>query len=432
MSTLVRRDRLKKQSPDSKNTGIHQQSEFSTNIPSSSGLGELRVLELSQAIAGPTVTQILADYGASVVKVERPRRGDIFRDVPGMGPSMFLAVNRGKKSVAIDLKTKKGLDLLYGLMKWCDVFVENLSPGTAESMGVTYDKSRRVNKGMIFCRVQSFGRGPMEDVPAFDPVLQAATGIMSTTGFPPDRFARAGVSIVDMSTGMHAAIAILFMLLRREKTGKGGLLEVSLYDSAAYFMSYWVTRLDLTGRDTLPLGSTHIFGAPYNLFKTSDGWIYIAVAGDSDWASFCRALGFDDLLSLKKYHSNDCRVKNKAALEKLVGSRITRMKTSDLQEKLRRARVPSSVLNTTKGLLKDSHFTARNLLETYVLPNKKESRKLFRTIVNPAIIDGKRVHTEASPPRLGDDTASVMKDLLRLDSAKIRKLVSDKIIQIAD
>ena len=401
----------------------------SSRTPSAYPGGKLKVLELSQAVAGPTVTQILADYGADVIKVERPGSGDIFRDVPGMGPSMFLAVNRGKKSIAIDLRTRKGLKLLYELMKWCDVFVENLSPGASERMGVSYARARRLNKGVIFCSVESFGAGPMEDVPAFDPVLQAATGIMSTTGFPPDRFARAGISIVDMSTGMHAAIAIMQMLLDREKTGRGGRIEVSLYDSAAYFMSYWVTRLDLSGRDTAPLGSTHIFGAPYNLFRTSDGWVYIAVAGDSDWDSFCNALEFADLHSREEYRTREDRVRNKTTLESIIGSRISRMKTGEVCRKLKKWRVPSSALNTAKSLLSDPHFRSRGLLLTYHLASAEGGERTYHSIVNPAVINGRRVYASKSPPKLGGDTESILMDIVGLSAKEISALEREKVIE---
>ena len=211
-------------------------------IHKNSLLEGIRVLEVSHAVAGPTASQILADYGAEVIKIERPGEGDIFRNTPGMGSSMFLAVNRGKKSVALDLKKAKGKRILFDLVKTCDVIVENLGPGTAERLGVTYGRIRTLNPRAIYCKIESFGKGTFQNVPAFDPVLQAATGIMSTTGFPPDAYVRAGVSIVDMSAAFHAATGVLALLNERTKTGKGGEVRVSLFDAAAYYMSYWLAR----------------------------------------------------------------------------------------------------------------------------------------------------------------------------------------------
>jgi len=381
-------------------------------------LPSIRVLELSHAVAGPTVSQILADYGAEVIKVERPDGGDIFRNVPGMGPSMFLAVNRGKRSVALDIKSREGLRIFYELLKKCDVLVENLSPGTAERLGVNYRKARAVNPRLVYCKVESFGEGPSELLPAFDPVLQAATGIMSTTGFPPDKFARAGVSMVDMSTGMHGAIATLFMLLERERTGKGGLIQIPLYDAAAYYMSYWLARYDLTGEDTSPLGSTHIFGAPYNLFRSRDGsHFFIAVAGNEAWNSLCNALGFKDLLSDKRYSTNGGRVAGKKKLEAEVARRISRMNGKQLERDLTSWRVPFARMNTAKSLSADPHFNARKLVDTYTFGGAR-----FRTIVNPAILNGRRPHARSNPPKLGEDTSGLLREMLSLSEGELAEL----------
>jgi itaconate CoA-transferase len=388
---------------------------------------KIRVLELSIAVAGPTVSQILADYGAEVIKIERPKGGDIFRNVPGMGATMFLAVNRGKKSFALDMKTPEGLKIFYDLVKKCDVIVENLAPGNAEKMGVTYARARRANPRIVYCKIESFGEGPYEFIPAFDPVLQAASGIMSTTGFPPDKFARAGVSIVDMSTGMHGAIATLKLLLEREKSGKGGLARVSLYDSAAFFMSYWLARFDLTGKDTAPLGSTHIFGSPYNLFKSKEGeGVYIAVAGDEAWTSLCKALSFDDLSSRKEYSTSEGRVKNKEELENEVAKRISNIEMNALQEKLAEYRVPFAKLNTAKSLSQDPHFLARKLAFQYEFEGKK-----FRTTVNPAIVGGKRAHANKNPPSLGQHTKDVLK-MLKFSKQKIKDLEKRGIVKLKE
>ena len=384
----------------------------------------LRVLELSHAVAGPTATQILADYGADVIKIERPQGGDIFRDTPGMGPAFFLAVNRGKRSIVLDIGSKKGLKLFYDLVKRSDVLVENLSPGTAEKLGVTASKVRRANRRIVFCRIQSFGKGPMEKVPAFDPVLQAAVGIMSTTGFAPNKYARAGVSIVDMSAGMHAAIGILFMLLSRERTGVGGLIEIPLYDSASYYMSYWMTRFGLTGEDTMPLGSTHIFGAPYNLFKTSDGYVYIAVAGERDWISFTKSLGFEDLASRSEYSSPFLRVENKQRLEEELSNRLRNLKTESVERAMLVARVPFSRLNSAKTLKSDPQFQARKLLREYSFEGKR-----FETVVNPCILNGKRRYAKENPPSLGEHTSEILREVLGLRNEEIQSLAESKIVK---
>lgn len=377
----------------------------------------VRVLEVSHAVAGPGATQILSDYGAEVIKIERPGSGDIFRNTPGMGPSMFLAINRGKKSVTLDLKSKTGLDLFYRLVNISDIVVENLGPGVAEDLGLTFQKVRRSNPRAIYCKIESFGKGPYEKIPAFDPVLQAAAGIMSTTGFPPDKYARAGISVVDMAAGFHAASGILALLHRRESTGKGGELSVSLFDAASYFMSYWIALYDLTGRDTIPLGAAHVFGAPYNLFETRDGFVYIAIAGEKTWKSFCEAMGFADLLMIRRYATNSDRVLYKKSLENEVAKRLRKLTACDVVRKLRTSGVPCSKMNTVKSLLKDPHFLGAGTLKPYSYSGKK-----FRTVVNPAKIDGQRIFNRNSPQQLGSSTKTVLTNLLDLDDKDISEL----------
>ena len=380
----------------------------------------LRVLEISHAVAGPTASQILADYGAEVVKIERPDSGDIFRNLPGMGPAMFLAVNRGKKSVCVDLKTPEGLRIFFRLAGISDVIVENLGPGVAESLGISYAKVRRINRRIVYCKVESFGAGPNENVPAFDPVLQAAAGIMSTTGFPPDRYVRAGVSVVDMSTGMHAANAILASLL----AGRKGIeIRVPLFDAAAYFMSYWVALYDLERKDTKPLGSTHIFGAPYNLFKTRDGFVYIAIANDAAWKAFCKAFSFDELLENKLYQTNSDRVKRKEELETLLSKRLENFQADEISRKLKDTGVPYGKLNTAKSLLEDAHFLSRDILKSYSYGGRN-----FRTIVNPSVISGRRLFAAKSPPDLGADTSKILRSLLKMKPKEVSRLRKMRVI----
>jgi crotonobetainyl-CoA:carnitine CoA-transferase CaiB-like acyl-CoA transferase len=386
-------------------------------------LDTVRVLEVSHAVAGPTAAQVLADYGAEVLKIEKPGEGDIFRNVPGMGPTMFLAVNRGKKSLAIDLKKSEGLAIFYDLVRKTDVVIENLGPGVAEKLGISFEKIRRNNPKAIYCKIESFGKGPYENTPAFDPILQASVGIMSTTGFPPDHFARAGVSMVDMSTGLHAAVGILALLLKRTVSGRGAELRVSLYDAAAYYMSYWAAMYDLYGRDTFPLGSGHIFGSPYNLFRTKDGFVYLSISSDGQWQAFCKKLGFSELLKEKKYEKASDRVARKKALERLVGSRISKFKTSEIEAQLRNSGVPFGKFNTVASLLKDPQLLGRNLLKPYKFGGKK-----YRTIVNPSIVDGKRFFARSNPPKVGEDTEKILKTILGYDGRKIHLLKSKGII----
>ncbi len=394
-------------------------------MPKNSLLEGIRVLEVSHAVAGPTASQILADYGAEVIKIERPGVGDIFRNTTGMGSSMFLAVNRGKKSVALDLKKAKGKRILFDLVKTCDVIVENLGPGTAEKLGLTYRRIKVLNPRAIYCKIESFGKGSFQNVPAFDPVLQAATGIMSTTGFPPNQYVRAGVSIVDMSAAFHAATGVLALLNERTKTGKGGEVRVSLFDAAAYYMSYWLARYDLYKKDTSPLGTKHLFGAPYNLFKTKDGYIYIATANDQAWVSFCKSISFEDLLLDKKYGDNQSRVLRREKLESVISKRLRRLSTSHIVNSLKNSGVPFGKLNTAKSLLEDRNLHGSGIIREYSYSGKK-----FRTVVNPPIINGTRRFTKKAPSTLGEDTVSVLRSLLQLSTKEIAALKRNKVVAV--
>ena len=383
------------------------------------------MLEVSHAVAGPTAAQILADYGAQVVKIEKPGSGDIFRNVPGMGPTMFLSVNRGKKSVCLDLKSREGLDIFYKLVAKSDVVIENLGPGVAEELGITFGKIKKTNPRIVSCKIESFGSGPYENVPAFDPILQAAVGIMSATGFPPDHYARAGISVVDMASGMHAASGILAILLGQKNNRKkrGAELRVSLYDAAAYFMSYWVSMFDLYGKDTTPLGSGHIFGAPYNLFKTKDSHVYIAIANDRTWEAFCSALSLQDLARDERFRAAKDRVFNKSILEAIVGEKILSLQTADLEQALLDTGVPFGKFHSVKTLLEDRHFLGRKLLREY----RHEARP-YRSIVNPDIVDGKRAVADKSPPVLGADTEKVLRGWLGIGAGRFRKLKEKGIV----
>ena len=384
----------------------------------------IRVLEISHAVAGPTAAQILGDYGAEIIKIENPRGGDIFRDVPGMGPTMFLAVNRGKKSVSLDLKAPDGLAIFFAMARKSDVIIENLGPGVAEKLGITYRKIRRTNPKIIYCKIESFGTGPFEMVPAFDPILQAAVGIMSTTGFPPDRYARAGISVVDMASGMHAASGILALLFARKKRGnKGAELKVSLYDAAAYFMSYWVSLYDLYGKDTSPLGSGHIFGAPYNLFKTKDSLVYIAIANDRTWEAFCKSLSLEELFKDLRFRTAKDRVAQKAVLEELVAQKLALLSIDQIERSLLGTGVPFGKFNTVRSLLEDEQFLGRKILKKF----NSQGRE-YRSIVSPVVVDGKRVSADGDPPVLGADTERVLTAFLKMPPAKLKDLKSRGII----
>ncbi|MEM4971061.1 MAG: CaiB/BaiF CoA-transferase family protein [Sulfolobales archaeon] len=386
-------------------------------------LSGVRVIEVGHAVAGPTAGLILADLGAEVIKVERPGSGDHFRDLPGMGSSMFVDLNRGKKSVAIDLSDPRGYEIFLRLVSISDVVIDNLDPGASRRLGISYEALSRVNPRIIYCKITGFGEGPYGDLPAYDPMLQAASGIMSVTGFPPDGFVRAGISLVDMSGAFHCVIGVLASLYRRASTGFGSYIEVSLFDAAVYYMGYWITYYDLYGRDPEPLGSTHIFGAPYGLFRVSDGYVYIAIVSDKHWREFCEALGFIDLLEDARFRSNHERVRHKKELEEEIGRRLSRYSVSELMEILGKRGVPIAPLHRVSTLLKDSHLAYRKIVDQVIWGGKP-----LRVALNPIKIDGERPSARGNPPLLGANTLEILTKILGFSVEEAEKLRSEGIV----
>lgn len=384
----------------------------------------IRVLELGHAVAGPAAGLILSDLGAEVIKVEKPDRGDHFRDLPGMGVSIFVALNRGKKSLALDLSKPEGLDLFLRLVRISDVVIDNLDPEASRKLGITYERLAGLNPSIIYCKITGFGEGPYGGLPAYDPMLQAISGIMSVTGVPPDVYVRSGISLVDVTGAFNCVIGVLLALYKRVLTGRGAYIEVSLFDSAVFHMGYWISYFDLYGRVPEPLGSGHIFAAPYGLFRVADGLIYLAIASDTHWRRFCEALGFKDLLDDPRYKSNQDRVKNKRDLEAEVEARLRGYRLEELFRILRENGIPGAPFYTVDKLLKDPHLMARSIIG--LVPWGERS---VRTSLNPLVINGVRYSRATKAPSLGEHTELILKEFLGLSDIDVQVLREKNIIK---
>jgi crotonobetainyl-CoA:carnitine CoA-transferase CaiB-like acyl-CoA transferase len=389
-------------------------------------LNDIRVLDVTHAVAGPTATQILADLGAEVIKIERPNTGDIFRDSATMGPSIFVALNRNKKSVVIDLSKPEGRDLLLELVKKSDVMIENLAPGDAEKYGITYDVIKNINPKIIYCSITSFGEGPYKYIPAFDPVIEAMTGFMSVTGFPPDKYVRAGVSFLDMVAGMLAAIGVITALYKRRINNEGCQIEISLADSGLFIMSYWIPYYKKYKKNPSPVGSGHWFGAPYQLFKFKDGYLYIAILSDKQWEKFCKALGFEDLLKDERYKTTADRAKRKSELEGELAKRFESMSAKETFDKLLKSGeyFPVGPLYTIKDIFDDPHFAQRGIIKKHSY-NEEE----YWTAITPIRIGNNYTAGSGKIPRLGEHTRQILRELLNIPEDKISELEKKKIIQ---
>ena len=275
----------------------------------------IKVIDFSQILAGPFCTSQLADMGAEVIKVEKPGIGD---DTRGYGPpfingesAAFLTLNRNKKSIVLNLKDGRGLDLARKLISESDVVVQNFRPGTMEKLGLGYEEVKTFNPSLIYCSISGFGNsGPSSQKAGFDIVAQGMSGIMSFTGFPDLPPAKVGVPIADLNTGLFSAFAIVSAYVNRLKTGEGQHIDSALLDSALAYTIYQSADYFAEGSISRPLGSAHPMLAPYQAFKTSDGYINVGAANQRTWELLCAALDRKDLLQVEEFSSNANRVTN--------------------------------------------------------------------------------------------------------------------------
>ncbi|MDR9382654.1 MAG: CoA transferase, partial [Natronomonas sp.] len=246
-------------------------------------LSDLRVLELGNIVAGPFASSILADLGAEVVKIERPGAGDSIRSSGESGDVIFNALNRNKRSIALDLKDEDDLAAMYSVVDVADVFIENLGRGTPERLGIGYEDLRARNSKLIYLSIKGFQEGPYGEHAGMDVVAEAMSGLMSVTGEPGRQPVRVGTSIADMGGAMYGIMGVMIALRERERTGEGQRVDGTLFESAAHWMGYWITYADRFGRDPEPLGASHPSWGLYDVFETVGGWLFVGVTNDRQW-----------------------------------------------------------------------------------------------------------------------------------------------------
>src|SRR5436853_5047735 len=310
-------------------------------------LAGLLVADLTQNVAGPTCTQILGDMGADVVKVERPGRGDDARAwAPpywGRESAIFMALNRNKKSLALDLKSEGGLEILKRLVTRADVFVQSLRAGVIEELGLDFAGASRLNPRLVYCSITAFGTsGPLAALPGYDPLMQAYAGLMSVNGHPGQEPARVGTSIVDMGTGMWAALGVVAALRERDRTGRAVEVTTALFETALMWMSYHAMGYLASGAVPQPQGSGTAMIAPYQAFPTADGFAMIGAASDALFARLAAALGCPEMVEDGRFKDNPARVSNRVALVEALSARTRERKAAELVETLRVAGVPAA------------------------------------------------------------------------------------------
>ncbi len=326
----------------------------------------MKVLDFTQMLAGPFCTMVLADMGADVVKIEKPRGGD---DTRRMGPpfiggesAAFLAINRNKRSMVLDLKSADAVEVAQRMAKKADVLVQNMRPGTMDRLGLGYEALSASNEGLVYCSISGFGlTGPYKDRAGFDLVAQGMSGLMSVTGFPGLPPAKIGVPITDLNAGMFAANAVLSAYIHRLKTGEGQHVDTSLVEAGLSYTVWESAIYFATGRAPGPLGSGHPLNAPYQAFSTNDGYINIGAANQTNWERMCRAIGREELLDDTRFSTNADRMGNLSALVELLQETFATRSTEAWLDVLLEAGVPTGPILDIAQVHADPQIRARNM-----------------------------------------------------------------------
>jgi crotonobetainyl-CoA:carnitine CoA-transferase CaiB-like acyl-CoA transferase len=390
-----------------------------TDLP----LKGVRVLEVARVLAGPLCGQLLGDLGAEVVKIERPGEGDETRHwgPPFMGPfsAYFLSCNRNKRSLALDLSQPEGRELLYALACCSDVLLENFRPASARRLGLCPEELLRRNPRLVICSLSGFGRtGPWRDRPGYDFAIQALSGLMSITGPPEGPPCKVGVAITDVVTALYAAVAILARLQERERTGRGGWIDLALLDCAVAAQVNLVQAYLCTGQVPPRQGNAHLQIVPYQAFATADGWLVLAVGNDPQWQRFCQVAERPDLAADPRFTSNPLRVQHRHILIPLLEELLRTRSLADWQQRLTAADVPHAPVWNYADLFASAQAQARGLRIEVPGPDGAS----LPLVASPLRLEGMPLPPPTPPPRLGQDSDAVLRSWLHLSDSRLAEL----------
>jgi len=392
-------------------------------------LSEIRVLDLTRALAGPYCTMMLGDMGAEVIKVESPDGGDDSRawapPYIGQESAYFLSCNRNKKSITLNLRSEAGKQILTDLIKISDVVVENFRPGVMKKMGFTYETLKAINSKVIFCSISGFGtKGPDASKPGFDLIAQGMSGFMSFTGEVGGGPIKVGVALADINSGMFAAYGILTALYHRQRTGEGQVVETSLFETMVAELTFQAGRFFATGVAPKPEGNRHPLIAPYESFHCQDGYINIAAGNDNLFAQTCEAIGMSELARDPRFLNNGIRVKNRESLTALMEGKTKTLKVRDLQKKLDEAGVPNGPIWSLDQTLTSEQAKALEMVKEVEHPT---CGKIKVTGV-PVKLSKTPGSVELPPPTLGQHTEEVLTRILGYSKSEVEKLRKEKVI----
>lgn len=396
-------------------------------------LGHLRVLDLSRIFAGPWATQNLADMGAEVIKIERPKKGD---DTRAWGPpflkdsqgqetkdsAYFMAVNRAKKSVTLDISTKQGQDIVRELAKTSDIVVENYKVGDLARYGLAWEDLQKINPRLVYCSITGFGQsGPFSELPGYDYVFQGMGGLMSLSGIPEGMPGgepmRAGVAVSDLITGMYATSAILAAIEHRHISGKGQYIDLALLDCTVALTSYMAMNYFLSGVIPKRLGNAHSNMVPYQVFKVADGDMIVAVGNDSQFISLTKVLGVPELGTDERFNAPGQRVRNREILIPLIAQILLTKNMADWVELMDAANIPCGPINNMKQVFENEQVIHRKLKRSLVHSAGVQAP----AVASPMNFSDTPIQHERSSPILGEHTNEVLKDIIGLDEETIQQ-----------
>ena len=388
----------------------------------------IRVLDLTRILAGPYATMILRDLGAEVIKIEQPGVGDEARD---FGPFKndfslyFMSVNRGKKSITLNLKSPRGKELFLELVKGSDILVENFRPGTMEKLGLDYESLKTHHPSLLYAACSGFGQtGPYAMRGAYDMIIQGMGGIISITGEPDRPPVRVGTSIGDITSALFTAIGILSALRHRDQTGEGQLIDVGMLDCQVAILENAMVRYFSTGDIPRPLGRRHPAITPFEVFESADGYVVIAIGNNELWRKFCEHVGHSELIDDDRFNTNALRTENHESLFPILAEIMSRRTTDAWVEALEAIGVPCGPVNTVDKVANDPQVLARDMIA-------EVEHNTTGTVQIPGIpikLSETPGQIDAPAPNLGEHTSEVLIDLLGLGAEEVNQLKQNGIV----
>ncbi|WP_193164444.1 CaiB/BaiF CoA transferase family protein [Microbulbifer hainanensis] len=403
-------------------------------------LSHLKVLDLSRILAGPWASQVFADFGAEVIKVERPERGD---DTRHWGPpylkdqqgadtadaAYYLSANRGKKSITIDITRPEGQALIHKLATQCDIVLENYKVGGLKKYALDYESLKAINPGIIYCSITGFGQtGPYARRAGYDAMIQGMGGLMSITGVPEGQPGagpqKVGVAVADLMTGMYAVSAVLAAVVYRNETGKGQHIDLALLDTQVAWLANQAQNYLQSGKSPQRQGTGHPNIVPYQAVPSRDGYFMLAVGNDEQFKRFCHIAGLDGIAEQSAYATNSARVLARDQLVPLVEEATRRHDSAWWLEKLSDAHVPCGPINTLDQVFADPQVQARGM----VLEQPHPQAGTVKTVRNPVLFSESALEYEQGPPVLGEHTEEVLRELLHKSPDDIAALKQGGIV----